>query len=330
MKDLIKHRISHLSAGGKIITDETAKVGDILLSDNTWITSAAYAEHKDEIKAKPVGICGIPKGVLPDKKGRLVSVDFMDYNNPEQGNKVPISIIWGDNVTTFPENMCTYNFWKADLNNDNNIIGTVSNPSYYQDYSHKGMYESKVYPKHFGKQYGPPLSAAISSLQNSTKLNQKIYLEETTISGTSTTTQLRQSWETDFKLAQTDFDGQGNTDRIVAATTAETITNSSTQGNFPAANCCVAYKKGNRKWYLPAIGELLVIGQDFGKLIKSFNDLNYVVPLYVNDSFWTSSCCQNSSSSSKTNTAFLVSPNSGNVNLPDRHYASCVLAVSAF
>ncbi len=70
-------------AGGKIITDETAKVGDILLSDNTWITSAAYAEHKDEIKAKPVGICGIPKGVLPDGKGRLVSVDFIDYNNPE-------------------------------------------------------------------------------------------------------------------------------------------------------------------------------------------------------------------------------------------------------
>lgn len=330
MKDLIKHRISHLSAGGKIITDETAKVGDILLSDNTWITSAAYAEHKDEIKAKPVGICGIPKGVLPDKKGRLVSADFMDYNNPEQGSKIPVTITWGDNVTEFSENMCTYNFWKADLNNDNNIIGIVASPSYYQDYSHKGMYESKVYPKHFGNQYGPPLSVAISSLQNPTKLNQKIFLEETTISGTSTTTQLRQSWETDFKLAQIDFDGQGNTDRIVAATTAETITDSSTQGNFPAANCCVAYKKGNRKWYLPAVGELLVIGQDFGKLIKSLNDLNDVVPLYVSYGFWTSSCCQSNSSSSKTATAFDVLPLSGHVGNYDRYSTDYVLAVSAF
>lgn len=38
---------------------------------------------------------------------------------------------WGDNVTAFSENMCTYNFWKADLNNDNNIIGIVASPSYY-------------------------------------------------------------------------------------------------------------------------------------------------------------------------------------------------------
>ena len=330
MKDLIKHRISHLSAGGKIITDETAKIGDILLSDNTWITSAAYAEHKDEIKAKPVGICGIPKGVLPDGKGRLVSVDFMDYNNPEQGNKIPVQIIWGDTTTEFPKNMCTYNFWKADINNDNNIIGITNGPSYYQDYNHKGTNESKVYPKHFGNQYGPPLSVTISSLQNPTKLNQKIFLEETTVSGTSTVTQLRQSWETDFKLAQTDFDGQGNTDRIIAATTATTITNSSDQGNFPAANCCAAYKKGNRKWYLPAVGELLIIAQDFGKLIKVLNDIENTIPIYLGHGLWTSSCQQQNSSSTASNYAFGVRPNGGYVYLHGRSYTRCVLAVSAF
>lgn len=330
MKDLIKHRISHLSAGGKIITDETAKVGDILLSDNTWITSAAYAKHKDEIKAKPIGICGIPKGVLPDGEGRLVSVDFMNYNNPETGGKAPVYMYWGDTVTEFPENMCTYNFWKANTSDDNNIIGVEANLSYYQDYSHKATNESQVYPKHFGYQYGPPLSVAISSLQSPTKLNQKIFLEETTISGTSTTTQLRQDWETDFKLAQTDFDGQGNTDRIIAATTTTTISNSSNQGNFPAANCCVTYKKGNRKWYLPAVGELLIIGQDFGKLIKALNDANDITPLYVSNSLWTSSCVQSRSSASSSSSAFCVDPGLGNVLGGDRFGAGCVLAVSAF
>lgn len=315
----------------KYVSSKKAKIGDIMLSNGKFMPFEVYLLEKDNLKYEPIGIVGIPKGVLPDGKGRLVSIDFMDYNNPEQGSKFPVTMYWGDSVTEFPENMCTFGFWKVESNNDNNITGIINGPSYYQNYTYNGSsYESKVYPKHFGYSYGPPVSLTISSLQNSAELNQKIFLEETIIPGTSTTTQLRQSWEKDFKLAQTDFDGQGNTDRIVTATTATTITNSNSQGNFPAANCCVAYKKGNRNWYLPAIGELLVICQNLGNLIKSLNSVNGF-PIGTSIPYiWSSSCVQVSSSSSLTQSAFSVYPYNGYVNRNYRNIDNSVLAVSAF
>lgn len=333
MKDLIKHRISHLSAGGKIITDETAKIGDILLSDNTWITSAAYAEHKDEIKAKPVGICGIPKGVLPDGKGRLVSVDFMDYNNPEQGSEVPVEVVWGDTVTNFPENMCTCGFWKTSASDNSQITGVTKNHNAIPSNYMKKTYESNVYPKHYYKEGGgPPVYPMLSSFLSGEKLNPSIFLEETTLPGTSTTTSLRENYEERFKIAQTDFDGKGNTDRIIAATTATatSIINNKNPGNFPAANCCHLYKKGNREWYLPAIGEVIMIYQNFVQLEITF--INYRG--FFNDisdlDLWSSSCVQTLESQSSSTSAFGVSPSTGYVYYGDRYYSYCVLAVSTF
>ena len=38
--------------------------------------------------------------------------------------------------------------------------------------------------------------------------------------------------------------------------TVTTPTNSSNTGNYPAAQCCSLYNKGNLNWYLPSGGEL--------------------------------------------------------------------------
>ena len=315
----------------KYVSSKDAKIGDIMLSNNKIMPFGVYLLEKDNLKYEPVGIVAIPKGILPDGKGRLVSIDYMDYNNPQQGNKTPIYMCWGDTITNFPKNMCIYGFWKTSASDNSQITGVQKNynaiPSNYM----KKTYESNVYPKHYyNAGGGPPVYPMLSSFLPGEKLNPSIFLEETTLPGTSTTTSLRESYEEGFKIAQIDFDGKGNTDRILAATTATSIINISNQGNFPAANCCHLYKKGNREWYLPAIGEVIMIYQNFSQIKTTFITCGGFCD---SPGLWSSSCVQTSESQSSSVSAFGVNASYGYVYGYYRSSGSGsgnVLAVSAF
>ena len=118
-------------------------------------------------------------------------------------------------------------------------------------------------------------------------------------------------WSVKEGTATADYDGKGNTEKILAQMTddswktSETIhkTNSSTASDsanyYPAAACCWRYStpgtiKG--QWYLPACGEL-------GYIIPRMNTLNKIlnaipnanggtrkaVPLNYRGSYWSSS-----------------------------------------
>lgn len=327
MKDLIKHQISHLSAGGKTITDKTAKVGDILLSDDTWITSAAYAEHKDEIKAKPVGICGIPKGVLPDGKGRLVSVDFMSEITPETGSKTP-------------------EYLKLQTNNSNDLNGeqfgvstkfqgTINGKSFDTiDSKYYGYLASDLYLGTTDDNDNPTSSYLnlnyseedtsnfiIPMLKEENILNPDIFKTELVIEGTSSSTSLLDINTT--KVPLSDFDGESHCEWIINYNDdSDTLLQ-----EFPAIGACSMYKKGNRKWYLPSCGELLLIftkGSEFFKSLSVVKDGGLGAFFYA--TYWTSNIfvCNNISS------AFYVYPHVGHVHGIDRNNTHSVLAVSAF
>ena len=51
--------------------------------------------------------------------------------------------------------------------------------------------------------------------------------------------------------------------------TVTTPTNSNSTGNYPAAQCCYLYNKGNLNWYLPSGGELALTICNIGSLGRS-------------------------------------------------------------
>ena len=88
---------------------------------------------------------------------------------------------------------------------------------------------------------------------------------------------------------QTDRDGKGNTEVILAQATgqsdwrtASTISNGASTGYYPAACCCWRYHvdgvDNQGDWYLPAFGELCYIMPFFNEYNIAMDRINSVIP----------------------------------------------------
>lgn len=217
-----------------------AEVGDILCSDMSIIkpviASDGYTVESVDLQGKtPIGVCVVPTSHMEDKKARYMSLDLMDYANPDTGSQslsTSSIMYWGcgGDLPTLP-NLKAPN--KAGGMTDSPLLGskTQFNPSYFNNYdATDGLYytytsDSDKCPAPFTADGG---------------INQAY----------------RQG-------ATGDFDGRGNTDKLIAATTVAwqsgAIENSVNAGNYQTACCCRRYRTAGTNagdWYLPAMGEL--------------------------------------------------------------------------
>lgn len=134
-----------------------------------------------------------------------------------------------------------------------------------------------------------------------------------------------------------DFDGRGNTDKIIAQRGNKDYTSWKptfiTEADYPAASCCdMFYTDGTQQgdWYLPACGELGYIMPPFNKIKEAIAKMRNAygssvgVTLTNNYRYWSSSEC--SSGNARTVYAY-----NGNVYCADKnvtYYVRAFLKVS--
>ena len=72
---------------------------------------------------------------------------------------------------------------------------------------------------------------------------------------------------TDKSVAKTKFNGKSQTEKILAAAAA----NSKPNTYFPASNFCKSFAPGFKdgEWYLPSVGELLLINKSYSTILQS-------------------------------------------------------------
>lgn len=132
--------------------------------------------------------------------------------------------------------------------------------------------------------------------------------------------------------ALADFDGIGNTNKIIAQRGDKDYTSwrpdPNTEADYPAASCCnMFYTRGTIQtdWYLPAMGELGYIILRFNKINETITNLQEVygtrigVTLHTSYNYW-------SSSEFSADSACTISSFEGYVNGHNKNYYSKVLA----
>lgn len=196
-------------------------------------------------------------GYMDDDKIRIVSLDFMDYNNPQSGSVTPVSMMWGDNTKLV-----------TDLNAKDQVLaytpGTttlaLTNYSYFgTDF---GLIDSYVRQEdiRLSYDYWAGENSMIPSPYTNSGQKNSIYF------GNSSS------------ILYDGLCGEDNTDKIIAMSSAE-IGDSSFNNEtsvYPAAMCCRSYFYDNvynedgdsAYYYLPSIAEL-------GLLIARMEEINF-------------------------------------------------------
>lgn len=214
--------------------------GDILCSDKSVIRPViaedGYTVESVDLGGKtPIGVCIMPASHADDGMGRWMSLDFMDCANPDSGNGTSRPTMYWGGINIDLESLPNLN------TGPNKAGGTTSHP----------RLGSKTM---FNPNYLNNLDAKDGLYYYTTDDNSKC---PAPFNADGTINRAYRNGATD------DFDGRGNTDKIIEAVTVSwengTINDSKDAGNYADACCCRRYfTDGTNKgdWYLPAIGEL--------------------------------------------------------------------------
>lgn len=214
-----------------------ALAGDILCSDMSIIrpviAADGYTVNGVELGGKtPIGICVVPTSHMADGKARFISLDWMSCSTPTTGGQKEDNMYWGG------------------YGNGTEAIDISALPNLYPPYAEYCFASKTCFNL---VQYQDSSNGLYYATNSSMYRLQPPFLPDGGIN---------QSYRDSCGLLA-DFDGKGNTDKIIAEVTASwktgAITNSIELGNYPAACCCRRYKTtgtsaGN--WYLPTMGEL--------------------------------------------------------------------------
>lgn len=194
--------------------------GDLVYWDGSSIKTVAYNKFKP-IMGTPIGIVVIPKGVLPDGKGRMVSLKFVSSNGYQ--SEYPKAFTWGEyDIDT---SLTGYN--KVSIT-DNQGSTTIGSGDY--GYIPSDKFNSGPFSYSDSKTRYYTTSEFIPSPYNGDILNDD-YCYEIPVLGN----------------VLSDFNGLYNTEILKNLGNA-----------YKAANACWNYKDGytDTQWYLPSAGEL--------------------------------------------------------------------------
>lgn len=108
-----KPSVSYYKSLGKLVYSKDyrcttnkseAKPGDIVLSlptsnnFNYFVSPDYYNVNASRISGStyyPMGVVVVPSSHTEDSTVRIVSIKYMDYNNPVDGSDKPVEIYWG-------------------------------------------------------------------------------------------------------------------------------------------------------------------------------------------------------------------------------------------
>jgi hypothetical protein len=250
-------------------TDKTlAKVGWIAYNNNgiTEYYNPKSADASSLTAGNIIGIVVIEAAHTGDGTVRVVSLDYMDYNNPTTGSTTSVSMYWGGYGSLVP-NLDAIN--KAVYYVDGTTTTALGTGKFPTDYNyqpdHICITDPQAWytyaPSYYG--YKDILSPyAIDGGRNFDYFN------------------------TPGSILSQGLCGAENTDKIMADVThTGDIQNESGAGYHPAAECCRAYKDGS--WYLPSQAEL-------GYLCVRLKEIEFARTTLGRDSLTTKYYCSSS------------------------------------
>ena len=226
----------------------------VIVESEEWSTSSYPASTFE-----PIGIVVIPgeHGVLKSSKGKnqcgVMSIVPMDCDTPTNGGTSEQAMFWGQSTSISA--MTSYNqvvVTESDISNEASGFSSSSNAYIPRQGSVGGIPKRNSYP------YAP--SPYIGLDYKSGGYNESYGTVKFDTSSNHN--------------CLADFDGRGNTDKILAQRGPHDYSSwkptFNTQASYPAASCCdMFYTAGTKQgdWYLPAAGEL-------GYIIPRFYDIN--------------------------------------------------------
>lgn len=335
-------------AGGEAIVALSNSEGDIkYVKDENLQTFKNNPENEQYV---PIGIVVIPKShtqiILPDGDPRkgcniVMSLKPMNYDTPDEGGTSEQYIYWGSNTEDIAEltNYNVVNRYNNDNTQDSGTL-TTNTHAYLPSDRFNGM-PSNVCPS---IKYEDDTMTANLKSPSPYKVVDGEWLPN------------EDYYRTDVSLdnALSDFDGPKNTkiitDKVTAYDwkTANSIDNSDSLENYPAACCCARFKTvgtisfvdmlntvidieeywiQRKVWYMPACGELGYILPNFdvnNMALDNINRLygNGVAVQLEGDGHW-------SSSEYSSRDAMCVGTQYGYVGEYSKNYDSCVRAFCA-
>lgn len=258
-----------LMGGGKLqgtVDVKDATACDVVFYNPDIKDLVIRRDEKDWIKNEtPVGIVVIPTnhGVLKDSKGKnqcgVMSIVSMSCSTPTTGGSNQNIMPWGERGIDI-----------STMTNYNEIVVTTNDPAGPPTGSSPVGYipveSTEGFPLHWANSPYSPSPYAGENM-NSGAFN--ISYSDTT---KTTVNQL------------SDFDGRGNTDKILAQRGSKDYNNwgpnYNNDSDYPAASCCdMFYTVGTKQgdWYLPAMGEL---GYCIPKSSSIWNTISKIRTIY--------------------------------------------------
>ena len=304
-----------------------AQFGDVYLSNGKFVRPVYTYDGNGIVSGVtipfapgdiPIGVTIVPASHTIDKKARVMSLAEMSTTTPDTGAFTHETMNWGgygQDITDLPN---------LDKVPDYSRLG--SETKYNSNFSYHNSGETGDglwYSTNSLHQMCPSPFNGTSPFEPDAELN---------------------PWYVKPGTATADYDGRGNTDKILAHmtdeswNTSETIhkTSSSTPSDsanyYPAAACCWRYHTSGTtqgEWYLPSCGEL-------GYIIPRMNTLNKILNAIPNANGGTSKALSLdtdslywSSSEYRGNGARIVYTYYGNVSYSSKYGYLCVRAVLA-
>ena len=218
----------------------------------------------------PIGVVVVPgtHDVYGDGSCGVISLKEMDYSNPSQGASAGRYMYWGVYSTDISTLL---NLDQVPVGNTSNGIPTSqTSQAIIPSDRFSGAqcaHDTDVY--YYSKAY----SYAPSPYLTDGSRNPGYY--QTTFPSSSNN-------------ALADFDGRGNTDKIIAQRGNKDYSSwkptHDTEADYPAASCCdMFYTYGTRQgdWYLPSCGELGYIMPPFNKINDTITKIRNAYGSYV-------------------------------------------------
>lgn len=299
----------------KIVTEialADTKAGDVLLWDKTnqrkLFTSSNNLSNYPADSYTPIGVVVIPAShnVYGDGSCGVMSLKPMNYDTPSTGGTSEKSMYWGEYGTDI-----------SALSNLNQVpTGNTSNgiPTGQTSYAYLPS----------DKFIDTQCAHDTDAFYHSSSYIPSPYLTN----GSRNPGYYQTSSPSSSSNALADFDGKGNTQKIITQRGTKDYNSwkpgRTTEADYPAASCCdMFHTEGTSQgdWYLPACGELGYIIPPFNKInnaianIREVYGLSVGVEVGVNNYFWSSTeYSSNYARGITTNLGYVTYGNKNNYN----------------
>lgn len=261
------------------VTTDNYVAGDIAFYDNT--DDKIVLVHNEDINTDtyptdrytPIGVVVIPNShdVYGDGSCGVMSLKLMHCETPSQGTTLNAGMCWGLSETNIPT---LTDLTEAPIVGSNSDAGD-ENGTVIGEHEYPYLPSTK-----FDNIRCSHDTDTWYRLANSSYYSPSPYLTD----GSRNPGYYQTTSPSSTSNCLADFDGIGNTDKIIAQRGTKDYTSwkptSDVEADYPAASCCdMFYTNGTKQgdWYLPACGELGYIMPPF---IKINNTITNIIIMY--------------------------------------------------